>query len=72
VIGKKYFQFLFESKKLPKRLRLDRGTETGKMASIQFFLADKLNLFEDPVDSVVLVHQPLTKLSVCGETYTNG
>ena len=46
-------EFHYENKALPLHLRVDRGTETGKMATIQVFLADKLKCFEDPTDAVI-------------------
>ena len=58
VIGKRYLKFLFDTRKLPYQLRIDRGTETGKMSTIQVFMADRLNLFEDPIRSVI--HGPST------------
>ena len=53
VIGKRYLKYLFKIKMLPNALRVDRGTETGKMTTIQAYLADKLEIFEDPMNSVV-------------------
>ena len=53
VIGKRYMKYLVETNILPRYLRLDKGTETGKMCTIHAYLVDKLGLFDDPVDSVV-------------------
>ena len=53
VIGKRYLKYLFKIKMLPNALRVDRGTETGKLTTIQAHLADKLEIFEDPMNSVV-------------------
>ncbi|XP_020908948.1 uncharacterized protein LOC110246907 [Exaiptasia diaphana] len=53
VIGKFYLEYLFESKVLPVHLRIDRGTETDVMATMQMFLCDKYNVLEDPNDSVL-------------------
>ena len=41
IIGKKYLAYLTETQILPKTLRVDRGTETCKMAWIHVFLRDK-------------------------------
>ena len=38
VNGKQYFDLLYELKMMPVFLRCDRGTETGKMASIHCYL----------------------------------
>lgn len=53
VIGKRYLQYLYETKTLPRYLRIDKGTETGKMCTIHAYLANKLGLFDDPVDSII-------------------
>ena len=41
VIGKMYLRYLFESQMLPRNLRFDRGTETGKMVTIHVFLSNQ-------------------------------
>ena len=46
-------KYLVETDMLPRYLRLDKGTETGKMCTIHAYLVDKLGLFADPIDSVV-------------------
>eukprot|EP00794_Sanderia_malayensis_P007664 gene7664-8500_t len=38
IIGQQYLNHLHHSKKLPNFIRLDRGTETGKLATIHAFL----------------------------------
>ena len=53
IIGRRYFDYLYESKILPTHLRIDRGTETGKMATIQAYLSEKLNVMDDPTDAVI-------------------
>ena len=53
IIGNKYLAYLTETQILPNTLRVDRGTETGKMASIHVFLRDKMQDLEDPMVSVV-------------------
>jgi len=39
VIGKTYLSFIYKSLQLPKFVRMDRGTETGKLASIHAYLS---------------------------------
>ena len=51
-IGKKYLEFLYEDGILPNYLRIDKGTETGKMATIHAYLTDKLGVMEDATYSV--------------------
>ena len=53
VIGNMYLSYLRQSLSLPNYLRVDRGTETGKMATIQMFLTDKLDILDRPADSVI-------------------
>ena len=50
---KKYLQFLHEVRTLPRFARIDCGTETGKMATIQSYLSSKVSNLDDPVDSVI-------------------
>ena len=38
IIGRWYLDYLYESRILPSILRLDKGTETGIMATMQAFL----------------------------------
>ena len=53
VIGKMYLRYLFESEMLPRNLRVDRGTETGKMATIHVFLLNQHGIMDDPTDSII-------------------
>ena len=53
VIGKMYLRYLFESEMLPRNLRLDRGTETGKMATIHVYLLNQHGIMNDPTDSII-------------------
>ena len=43
VIGKRYLQYLVKTGILPRHLRIDKGTETGKMCTIHTYLASKLD-----------------------------
>ncbi|XP_066931267.1 uncharacterized protein [Clytia hemisphaerica] len=38
LIGRWYFDYLYETRTLPNRIRLDKGTETGVMATMHSFL----------------------------------
>ena len=53
IIGRCYFDFLYDTKKLPKFMRVDKGNETGKMATIHTALSDWLDLMLDPADSII-------------------
>ncbi len=53
VVGKMYLRYLFETKALPRFMRIDRGTETGKMATIHTYLINKFGIMNDPTDSVI-------------------
>ena len=48
VIGKMYLRYLFETEMLPRNLRVDRGTETGKMATVHVYLFNKHEDVDDP------------------------
>ena len=50
IIGRQYFDFLYDTRVLPKFLRIDKGSETGKMATLYAYLTSKLNVMEDPTD----------------------
>ena len=53
IIGKKYLEYLCQTLKMPRFMRIDRGTETGKMATAHVYLMNKMGIMEDPVDSVI-------------------
>ena len=53
ILERKYLQFLHEVRTLPRFIRIDCGTETGKMATIQTNLSSKVSDLDDPVDSVI-------------------
>lgn len=44
VVGKMYLRNLFETEILPRNLRVDRGTETGKKATIHVYLLNNHNM----------------------------
>ena len=52
-IGLRYIEHLYETRKLPFSIRMDHGTETGKLAAIHAFLRGKIGDMEDATDSVV-------------------
>ena len=51
-IEKLYLKYLYRNEHLPETIRIDRGSETGKMATINAFLVNKLNERSDPKASV--------------------
>ena len=53
IVGKKYLEYLTENRVMPRFLRLDKGTETGKMSTLHAFLVDKAGIMEDVVDSII-------------------
>ena len=53
VIGKFYMMYLNKAKIIPNYLRIDKGTETGVMASIHAYLSSKCGDMEDPTDAVI-------------------
>ena len=73
IVGNKYLEYLTEHRVMPRFLRLDKGTETGKMSTLHAFLVNKAEIMDDAVDSIiytVLPHQ--IKLSGGGVTCTKG
>ena len=53
IIRSKYLQFLNKIRALPRFIRIDFGTETGKMAKIRTYLSGKIRDLDDPVHSVI-------------------
>ena len=53
IIARRYFDFLYDTRVLPKFLRIDKGSETGKMTTLHAYLTSKLSVMEDPTDSVI-------------------
>lgn len=61
-IGKKYLEFLYENHYAPKYIRIDRGTETGKMAAMHSYVMNVVGNFENPSDSVIYGPSPTNKI----------
>ena len=53
LIGRMYLKYLFDTEMLPVHLRMDRGTETSKMATIHVYLLNQHGLMDDPTDSII-------------------
>ena len=53
LIGRWYLEYLYESRIMPAYLRIDKGTETGIMATMQAYLRRNDNTLDDPTDSVI-------------------
>ena len=53
LIGKWYLEYLFESRVMASIIRLDKGTETGTLATMHAFLRRHHDDGIDPVDIVV-------------------
>ncbi len=51
--GRWYFDHVYETKTIPAKIRIDKGTETGKMATLHCFLRRHQVDGEDPLDSVI-------------------
>ena len=58
LIGRMYLKYLFDTEMLPVNLRMDRGIETGKLATIHVSLRNQHRPKEDPNDSII--YGPLT------------
>ena len=55
-IGLRYIQHLFETKRLTFNIRMDCGTETGKLTAIHAFLCDNRDDVDDSTDLVIYGH----------------
>ena len=53
LIGRVYLKYLFDTEMLPVNLRMARGTETGKLATIHVYLLNQHGLMDDPTDSII-------------------
>ena len=53
MIGKKYLEYLCREKMMPSFLRIDKGTDTGKMATVHVYLINKFEVMDDPVEAVI-------------------
>ena len=51
IVGNFFLQYLVESRTLPCYIRLDRGTETGLMATMQCYLRQKQGELDNPTDA---------------------
>lgn len=63
-IGRWYLEYLYETRKMSAMLRLDKGTETGVMATMHAFLRRNHEDDMDPVDTVL--YGPSTSNQVSG------
>jgi hypothetical protein len=43
---------------MPSYLRIDKGTETGKMATVHVYLVNKYEVMEHPMEAII--HGPST------------
>ena len=69
LIGRWYFDYLYECRKVPNYLRMDKGTETGVMATMQCFLRQNHGDLDNPIDSVI--YGPSTSNQVCKRQRNN-
>ena len=60
VVGQRYIKHFYESERMPIYIRIDRGTETGKLATVHAFLINKQRAEADGTDFVL-----------CGPSTTN-
>ena len=53
IVGQRYIKPLYESERMPVYIRIDRGTETGKHATVHAFLINKQRPEADGTDFVL-------------------
>ena len=46
-------EYLYRTEVLPRFVRIDKDTETGKMATIQIYLMSQFGVMDDPLHSVI-------------------
>jgi hypothetical protein len=68
-IGRWYLEYLFETRRIATMIRVDKGTETGTMATIHSFLRQHHGDM-DPFDTVL--YGPSTSNQVCNKQLPNG
>ena len=69
VVGKWYIEYIFKSKVIASKLRLDKGSERGKIATIHAFLRkDNMDMESKDCDKVcdeTVIYGPSTANQVC-------
>lgn len=55
LIGRWYLEHLYECRTVPAYLRIDKGTETGVMATMQAYLRRNHDDLDDSTDSIIYV-----------------
>ena len=64
LIARWYFQYLYDTRLAPSMIRLDKGTETGKMATMHCYLRS-LQGVKDPSSTVIFGQSTSNQVSVC-------
>ena len=59
LIGRMYIKYLFDTEMLQVNLRMYRGTETSKLATIHVYLLNQHGPMDDPTDSII--YSPSTR-----------
>lgn len=63
IVGRWYLEYLYETRTIAAFLRMDKGTETGVMATMHTFLRSQHGDLDDASDSVI--YGPSTSNQVC-------
>jgi hypothetical protein len=61
-IGRRYMDYLFDSRTLPNMIRVDKGTETGNIATMQAYLRQHHG---DTYPVKTVIYGPSTSNQVC-------
>ena len=69
IVGNFFLRYHLESRTLPCYIRLDRGSETGLIATIQCYLQQKHGELDNPTDAVEYGPLHQTRLKNCGGIY---
>lgn len=53
ITGKLYLDLLYGTKFMPCMIRMDKGTETGPLATMHVYLLSQSDTFDDPMDAII-------------------
>ena len=69
IIGRWYLTYLFESRKLPAYLRIDKGTETGILTTMHAYLRQNHGELENPTDAIIFGPSTSNQVYFCNKLF---
>ena len=64
LVGRFYLEYLYKTRRIASRLRLDKGSETGVMATMHAYLRQHHGDM-DPVETVIYGPSTANQVSMC-------